>query len=126
LRQIVAAVNQHVVGCKRHAYILAMISINSCAKCGGVVCACGFAATLFVSVFGGGQQPPPRAVGPIAAQLTAASGVSTSLTSGSWSAFLTVHDQINGKAYSAVWSDKQQQREVGSPPASMVGSITLA
>src|SRR5690242_19692941 len=87
------------------AYISAMISINSCTKCGAVVCACGFAATLFVSVFGSGK-PPPRAVGPIAAQLTAVttlSAVSTSLISGSSSAFLTVHDQINGKVYSAVW-----------------------
>jgi hypothetical protein len=78
--------------------------MNACRKCGEPVCACGFAATLAVSVLEGGN-PPPRVVGPILAQLTGTVG--TMLPS---VPFVEVSDQITGKLYSAPWLHKQKQR----------------
>jgi hypothetical protein len=80
-----------------------MISISSCAKCGAVICACGFAVTLAVSVFGDGKPPPSRVVGPIVAQLPG-SMIPTI-------PFVEVADQVTGKMYSAAWLEKAKQRE---------------
>jgi hypothetical protein len=96
--------------------------MNCCAKCGAVVCACGFAATLMVSVLGGSKPPPPRVVGPIVAQLS--STISTTIPTVS---FLDVSDQITGKWCSAVLVDKQKQRELAysiAYPAGAVGDVS--
>lgn len=109
--------------------------MNACRKCGAAVCACGFAATLAVSVLAGGNPPPPRVVGPILAQLNGSVG--TMLPS------VYVSDQITGTMYSAAWLDQQKQRKMiysANPPpavnfsalgyhhfstASIVGSIDV-
>jgi hypothetical protein len=100
-----------------------MISINTCAKCGAVVCACGFAATLAVAVLGGGKPPPPRVVGPIAAQFTPLTPGTLGLSTPQ--AFLAVADEINGKVYSAPWSSepKKGTEVTGASPASIRGSL---
>jgi hypothetical protein len=86
--------------------------MNTCAKCGAVICACGFPATLAVFVLGGGQPPPSRAAAAIASATTSTILTTTVSTGGvNATAFLTVPDQITGKVYSAVWPEAKHQRE---------------
>jgi hypothetical protein len=82
--------------------------MDSCAKCGAFVCACGFVATLVVSSFWDTKPPPSRVLGPIAAQFTGTIGTTILPTM----PYLEVSDQITGKVYSAVWLDRQKQREL--------------
>src|ERR1700730_161092 len=89
-----------------------------CPKCSAVACICGFVATVVVSLSGDSKPPPPRVVGPIVAPL--ATGTITT-TMGTY--FLTVPDENTGKEYSAVWSDKQRQRELAYSTASIAGSL---
>jgi hypothetical protein len=102
-----------------------MMSIKSCAKCGGAICLCGFLAALVVSVFGDGKPPPSRAVGPITGQFSTTTVLTSTvtLTAGGNAAVLTVADEITGRLYSAPWSQKQQQ-ELDAPPLPPASSVS--
>src|SRR5437762_9258663 len=80
--------------------------MNSCMRCGGVVCACGFLATLAVAISGGGNPPPARAASALASVMTSSASTSVSFSNG-W-AVLSVHDQITGASRTAPLTQQEQ------------------
>ena len=91
------------------------MGIMSCAKCGGVVCVCGFLATLAVAIFGGGNPPPARAASALASVMTSSASTTVSFSTGS--VVLSVHDQITGALRTAVWPQTQQEQRAFVLPA---------
>jgi hypothetical protein len=85
--------------------------MNSCAKCGAVVCACGFAATLEMFVLGGGEPPPDHAAAPLAS----APPIAVGPTGPAGTHFLNMPDQISGWDNLVVWPGGKERGAAFGP-----------
>jgi hypothetical protein len=88
---------------------LAMMSINSCSRCGTAVaaCACGFLATLAVAILGDGKPPPSRTAAALASATTpmAPAGPTGGGTVTYSQPFFVVDNQVTGEKYVGIWRD---------------------
>jgi hypothetical protein len=94
-----------------HPTYRAVLSINSCKKCGKAeaVCFCGLQATLAVAIIGDGKPPPSRVAAALASAMAPAGPSGGTVTYSQPPTFITSYNQVTGERYVGIWRDQRGQ-----------------